>query len=191
MLDDKDKSIVEFYKKNPRESFNAASVELKLHKATVKRRFLDLENNEFIQTLLCVNVSKFNFSHVLSFVEITNPITEKALLNKFNECPLVTTMFSLSGFEYNLVICLVSDKREDLKKFMDVFPISRLDGVKRRNTFPSKESEGFAELPFWIPLSKDPNKPFFEEPTCGKNCEECPIIGKIESDITRDSLDRY
>ncbi len=191
MLDDKDKLIVEYYKLNPRNSFNAASNELKLHKATVKRRFLDLENNDLIQTLLCVNVSKFNFSHALSFVEITSVTTEKALLNKFNECPLVTTMFSLSGFEYNLVICLVSEKREDLTKFMDIFPISRLDGVKRRNTYQTKESKGFADLPFWIPLSPDPQKPFFEEPECGKNCEDCPIVNKIEADLTRGNEDPY
>ncbi len=191
MLDEKDKLIVEHYKINPRDSFNAASNELKLHKATVKRRFEDLENENLIQTFLCVNVSKLNFSHALSFVEIINPTTEKALLNNFNGCPLVTTMFSLSGFEYNIVICLVSDRREDITKFMDTFPISRLDGVKRRNTFPTKESKGFAELPFWIPLSKDPQKPFFKEPECGKNCEDCPIVNKIEADFTIDNEDPY
>ncbi|MHA2247819.1 MAG: Lrp/AsnC family transcriptional regulator [Candidatus Hodarchaeales archaeon] len=189
MLDAKDKSIVEYYKNHPRHSFNAASSELKLHKATVKRRFEELVDKDLIQPLLCVNVSKLNFSHALSFIEIINPTTEKALLNEFTECPLVTTMFSLSGFEYNIVICLVSDRREDLTKFMDTFPISRLEGVKRRNTFPTKESKGFAELPFWIPLSKDPKKPFFEEPECGKNCEDCPIINKIEADFIRDNED--
>ncbi|MHA2225852.1 MAG: Lrp/AsnC family transcriptional regulator [Candidatus Hodarchaeales archaeon] len=180
MLDDKNREIVEFFKRNPRSSFNNAAKELNLAKATVKRRYEILVEKGYINILLTANASKLDFSHALSFIEITNPTTEKAILTHFGKCPMATTMFALSGFEYNLVICLLSKNREDIVKFMDVFPLSRLDGVKRRNTFFMKESEGFVNRPFWIPLSTNEEKPFFGNPSCQLKCETCPIVNEIE-----------
>ncbi len=135
MLDKKDKEIVEHFQKNPCSSFNEASKEVRSAKTTVKRRYDNLNNRNLIKTLLCANVSELNFSHALSFVEIINPATEREVLTVFLGCPLVTTIFSLSGFEYNLVICLVSDQREKIAKFMDAFPLNCLQGVKPHNTF--------------------------------------------------------
>jgi DNA-binding Lrp family transcriptional regulator len=183
MLDDKDRKIVEYFKKNPRSSFNQAAGEINLAKATIKRRFDNLMENDVINVLLTANASKLDFSHALSFIEITQPSAEKAILDTFHACPLVTTMFSLSGFEYNLVICLFSKDRNYITRFMDTFPLSRLDGVKRRNTFFTKETEGFAEKPFWIPLAKDSQKSLFDKPFCNFQCDTCPLINQIEKDF--------
>lgn len=183
MLDKKDKEIIEYFKNNPRSSFNQAAGEINLAKATIKRRFDNLVENDVINVLLTANASKLDFSHALSFVEITQSSTEKAILDTFHSCPLVTTMFSLSGFEYNLVICLFSRDRNYIAQFMDVFPLSRLDGVKRRNTFFTKESEGFVGKPFWIPLAKNSQKTFFDKPFCNYECDSCPLVSEIDKDI--------
>ena len=107
MLDEKDKLIIEHFQKYPRSSFNQAAKALSLAKGTVKARFDDLVNKKLISPGVGLNISQLKFSHALSFIEITNPETEKAILEHFRDCPLVTAMFSVSGFEYNLVVCLV------------------------------------------------------------------------------------
>jgi DNA-binding Lrp family transcriptional regulator len=183
MLDEKDQLIVEYFKQNPRNSFNKAASELKFAKATIKRRFESLVEQGYISIHLTANASKLEFCHALSFLEITNPYTEKAILEHFTKCPLAVQIFSLSGFEYNLVICLLSKKREDLARFMDVFPLSRLNGVKRRNSYFAKESEVFTQKPFWIPLSLNPLKTIFEEPSCGLKCNDCSLISGIEVEL--------
>ena len=142
-------------------------------------------NMPSIAMLLCLNVSNPGFCHGLSFVEITDPETEKAILNEFHSCPLVTTVFSLSGFEYNLVICLVGEKREQIDKFIDVSPLSKLDGVKRRNTFMAKRTEGFTEKPFWIPLSPEPEKTRFDSPWCERKCESCPLVERVKTKLVK------
>ncbi|MFW9780166.1 MAG: Lrp/AsnC family transcriptional regulator [Candidatus Heimdallarchaeota archaeon] len=183
MLDEKDQGIVEYFKRNPRNSFNKAASELKLSKATVKRRFESLVERGYIRIQMTANASKLDFCHALSFVEITNPLTEKAILERFTSCPLAVQIFSLSGFEYNLVVCLLSKKREDLAYFLDVFPLSRLDGVRRKNSYFAKESESFTEKPFWIPLSSNPSKTVFDEPSCHLKCDDCRLISSIETDL--------
>jgi DNA-binding Lrp family transcriptional regulator len=180
MLDERDKKIINYFQKNPRSSFNQAAKDLNLAKGTVKARFDKLDKNKLISPGIGMNVSKLKFSHALSFIEITDPETEKAILAYFDKCPLVMTMFSLSGFEYNLVICLIADKREKINKFIDTFPLSHLPGVKRRNSFFVKESEGFSEKPFWFFFPKATKKNFFEDYECQNKCGSCNVISEIK-----------
>jgi DNA-binding Lrp family transcriptional regulator len=179
MLDERDRKIIDYFQKNPRSSFNQAAKELSLAKGTVKTRFDKLVENKQISPGVGLNVSKLKFSHALSFIEITDPETEKAILTYFDKCPLVMTMFSLSGFEYNLVICLIADKREKITKFIDTFPLSHLPGVKRRNSFFVKESEGFSEKPFWFFFPENTKKNLFGEYECQNKCGACDVISEI------------
>ncbi|MHA2299034.1 MAG: Lrp/AsnC family transcriptional regulator [Candidatus Hodarchaeales archaeon] len=182
-FDEKDRKIAEYFAENPRSSFTQASKSLEWTKTTIKNRHEKLANNEKVKTFLCLNASNAGFCHALSFVEIVDSETEKAILEEFDRCPLITTVFSLSGFEYSLVICLAGEKREDINKFIDVFPLSQLSGVKRRNSYLAKKTEGFAEKPFWIPLSPDPDKGLFKEHWCGLNCESCLLIKNISEKL--------
>jgi DNA-binding Lrp family transcriptional regulator len=179
MLDDKDKKIIAHFQKNPRDSFNQAAKELNLAKGTVKKRFDNLVEKNLISPGVGLNVSKLKFSHALSFIEITDPETEKAILAYFDKCPLVTAMFSLSGFEYNLVICLIADKREKISKFIDAFPLSHLPGVKRRNSFFVKESEGYADKPFWFFFPPTSERKLFEKFKCQNKCGACNVVSDI------------
>ncbi|WP_455139545.1 Lrp/AsnC family transcriptional regulator [Candidatus Hodarchaeum mangrovi] len=180
MLDERDKKIISYFQKNPRSSFNQAAKDLKLAKGTVKARFEKLVESRLISPGIGLNISELKFSHALSFIEITDPETEKAILTYFDKCPLVMTMFSLSGFEYNLVICLISDKRENISKFIDTFPLSHLPGVKRRNSFFVKESEGFAEKPFWSFIPENSKRTFFDKFECQNKCGVCSVISEIK-----------
>lgn len=178
-MDDRDKKIIDYFQKNPRSSYNQAARELNLAKGTVKKRFDNLVEKNLISPGVGLNVNKLNFSHALSFIEITDPETEKAILTYFDKCPLVTAMFSLSGFEYNLVICLIADKREKITKFIDDFPLSHLPGVKRRNSFFVKESEGYADKPFWFFFPPTSEKNLFEKFKCQNKCGACNVISDI------------
>ncbi len=179
MLDERDKKIIGHFQKNPRSSFNQAAKALNFAKGTVKTRFDKLVEKNQISPGIGLNVSKLNFSHALSFIEITEPEIEKAILAYFDKCPLVMTMFSLSGFEYNLVICLIADKREKISKFIDTFPLSHLPGVKRRNSFFVKESEGFSEKPFWFFFPPTAKKILFDDFECQNKCGVCKVISEI------------
>ncbi|MFX0171591.1 MAG: Lrp/AsnC family transcriptional regulator [Candidatus Hodarchaeota archaeon] len=185
MVDDKDKKIIAFFQKNPRESFNQAAKELSLAKGTVKKRFDNLVKMNLISPGVGLNVRQLQFSHALSFIEITDPETEKAILAYFDKCPLVTAMFSLSGFEYNLVICLIADTREKISKFIDAFPLSHLPGIKRRNSFFVKESEGYADKPFWFFFPPTSERKLFQEFKCQNKCGACSVV----SDIIAESED--
>lgn len=184
MIDEKDKLIIEYFQKHPRSSFNQAAKDLSLAKGTVKARYDNLVKLQLFSPGIGLNITKLKFSHALSFIEITNPETEKAILSHFEECPLVTTMFSLSGYEYNLVICLVSDKREKISKFIDNFPLSHLPGIKRRNSFFVKETEGFSEKPFWFFFPPSSNKNIFDQQNCQKQCGACRVVSKITTKVT-------
>ena len=179
MIDKKDKYIIEYFQKNPRSSFNQAAKDLNLAKGTVKTRFDNLVERKLISPGVGLNISELKFSHALSFIEITNPTTEKAILDYFYGCPLVTAIFALSGFEYNLVICLVADSRDKITKFIDTFPLSHLPGVKRRNSFFVKESEGFSDKPFWFFIPEDSDKSFFDDYSCQNKCGTCGVIKNI------------
>ena len=184
MIDEKDKLIIEYFRKHPRSSFNQAAKDLSLAKGTVKARFDDLVEKNLISPGVGLNIAQLKFCHALSFIEITNPDTEQAILEYFQDCPLVTAMFSLSGFEYNLVICLVADTREKISKFIDIFPLSHLPGVKRRNSFFVKETEGFADKPFWFFSPPKSEKNIFENLTCQNRCGVCGVISQIQVDAT-------
>ncbi|UCG03793.1 MAG: Lrp/AsnC family transcriptional regulator [Candidatus Heimdallarchaeota archaeon] len=178
MLDEKDKEIIDHFQKNPRDSFTQAAKELGMAKGTVKRRYDNLVEKRLISEGIGLNLSQLKFSHALSFIEITDPDTEKAILDYFYECPLVTAIFSLSGFEYNIVVCLVADTREKITTFIDTFPLSHLPGVKRRNSFFVKESEGFSEKPFWL-FFPNGSKKIFKQYDCQDKCGACGVIERI------------
>ncbi|UCG89580.1 MAG: Lrp/AsnC family transcriptional regulator [Candidatus Heimdallarchaeota archaeon] len=179
MLDNKDKAIIEYFQKNPRQSFTQAAKDLGMAKGTVQRRYDNLVERKLISEGIGLNLSQLKFSHALSFIEITNPQTEKAILDYFYDCPLVTAIFSLSGFEYNLVICLVADTREKIATFIDTFPLSHLPGVKRRNSFFVKESEGFSDTPFWFFFPNGSNKRIFNQHNCQNKCGVCGVMEQI------------
>ncbi|MHA2052291.1 MAG: Lrp/AsnC family transcriptional regulator [Candidatus Hodarchaeales archaeon] len=183
MLDDKDRKIIEHFQKNPRGSFNQAAKELGFAKGTVKARFDDLVKRNLISPGIGTNIAGLKFHHALSFIEITDPETEKAILEYFQDCPLVTAMFSVSGFEYNIVICLVADEREKITRFIDTFPLSHLPGVKRRNSFFVKESEGFKERPFWFFFPPKSTKNIFGEHKCQNSCGSCDMIVNISAKL--------
>ena len=184
MLDDRDKTIIEYFQKHPRSSFNQAAKDLGLAKGTVKTRYDNLVKENLISPGIGLNIAKLKFSHALSFIEITDPDTEKAILSHFADCPLVTAMFSLSGYEYNLVICLVSDERAKISRFIDNFPLSHLPGIKRRNSFFVKESEGFSEKPFWLFFPPSTDKKLFDQQNCQKQCGACSVIDEITTEVT-------
>ena len=181
MIDDKDKEIINYFQEDPRSSFNRAAEALNLAKGTVKARYDRLVEENLISPGIGLNVSQLKFSHALSFIEITNPETEKAILEYFRDCPLVTAMFSVSGFEYNIVICLVADTREKISKFIDTFPLSNLPGVKRRNSYFIKESEGFSDKPFWLFAPPKSGKNLFEDHTCQNRCGVCGVVSQIQA----------
>ena len=183
MLDEKDKAIIEYFRQNPRNSFTKASEALGMAKGTVKRRYDKLVKKNLISEGIGLNLSQLKFSHALSFIEITNPQTEKAILDYFYDCPLVTAIFSLSGFEYNLVICLVADTREKITTFIDTFPLSHLPGVKRRNSFFVKESEGFSDKPFWLFIPNGSGKKIFKQHDCQDKCGACRVIERISEEV--------
>ncbi len=180
MIDEKDKKIIDYFQKHPRCSFNQAAKDLSYAKGTIKARFDDLEEKNLISPGIGINITQLKFSHALSFIEITNPDTEQAILEYFQDCPLVTAMFSVSGFEYNLVICLVADSREKISKFIDTFPLSHLPGVKRRNSFFVKETEGFADKPFWLFNHPNSVKQLFDDHSCQNRCGACGVISLIQ-----------
>ncbi len=181
MIDEKDKLIIDYFQKHPRSSFNQAAKDLNLAKGTVKTRFDNLKERKLISPGIGLNISQLKFCHALSFIEITDPNTEKAILDYFYDCPLVTSIFSLSGFEYNLVICLIADSRDKITRFIDTFPLSHLPGVKRRNSFFVKESEGFSDKPFWFFVPKDSGKSFFADYSCQNKCGSCGVIKNISA----------
>ncbi|MHA2096493.1 MAG: hypothetical protein ACW98F_17880, partial [Candidatus Hodarchaeales archaeon] len=157
-----------------------AAKDLSLAKGTVKARFDDLVERNLISPGIGLNITGLKFQHALSFIEITDLETEKLILEYFQNCPLVTAMFSVSGFEYNLVICLVADEREKISRFIDAFPLSYLSGVKRRNSFFVKESEGFSEKPFWFFFPPSSDKNIFDQEHCQNGCGACGIISHIK-----------
>ncbi|MFX1286367.1 MAG: Lrp/AsnC family transcriptional regulator [Promethearchaeota archaeon] len=185
MLDDKDRVIIEHFQKNPRSSFTQAAKDLQMAKGTVQRRYERLIKDNLISEGIGLNLSALKFSHALSFIEITDPQTEKAILDYFYDCPLVTAIFSLSGFEYNLVICLVADSREKISTFIDTFPLSHLPGVKRRNSFFVKESEGFSDKPFWLFIPNGSGKKLFKQHECQDKCGTCGVIKRISQAVEK------
>lgn len=185
MLDEKDKAIIDYFQRNPRESFTQAAKDLSMAKGTVIRRYSNLIEKKLISEGIGLNLSSLKFSHALSFIEITDPKTEKAILDYFYDCPLVTAIFSLSGFEYNLVICLVADTREKISTFIDTFPLSHLPGVKRRNSFFVKESEGFSDKPFWLFIPNGSGKKLFKQHDCQDKCGVCGVIERISEEVRK------
>ncbi len=185
MLDKKDKAIIDFFQRNPRESFTQAAKALSMAKGTVKRRYDNLVEKKMISEGIGLNLSQLKFSHALSFIEITDPQTEKAILDYFYDCPLVTAIFSLSGFEYNLVVCLVADTREKIATFIDTFPLSHLPGVKRRNSFFVKESEGFSDKPFWLFIPNGSGKKIFKQHDCQDKCGACGVMERITEETVK------
>ncbi|MFX1249771.1 MAG: Lrp/AsnC family transcriptional regulator [Promethearchaeota archaeon] len=184
MIDEVDKKLIEYFQANPRKSYTKAAEDLGVAKGTVKRRYDRLVRDNLISPGIGLNISQLKFCHALSFLEITDPHTEQAILDYFYDCPLVTAIFSVSGFEYNLVICLVADAREKINKFVDTFPLSHLPGVKRRNSFFVKESEGFSDKPFWVFFPQDSNKQIFNQHECQHKCGACGVIEHITEEIS-------
>ncbi|MHA1167783.1 MAG: hypothetical protein ACTSP4_09845 [Candidatus Hodarchaeales archaeon] len=193
MLDDKDRKILKYFAKYPRESFSKAlkylekqKPQLIKSKTTIKKRFDKLVAEKKAMPLLCLNFTNIGFSHGISFIDITNADVEKAILKVFKDCPIISTILVPSGFEYDLIFCLVAEKREYIDTFMDVFPLSQFDSVKRMNSFLVKSSEGFSDMPFWVPLSPESKKFILDEPWCGRKCGTCPLIDKVKEELGQD-----
>jgi hypothetical protein len=139
----------------------------------VSKRLKKLEKDEYIKYKVAININKYNVAHSIMLIETKDSKSRTEIINKFSSCPIVESIFDIVGWEYHLLICLVSPDQRLLNNFMTYCPINFLPGIKRSITLPTMMDNA---TPTFIPISFKSSKGCGT--VCSKDCDrygtECP-----------------
>ncbi len=154
---------------NPRANLSTIARELNISVTAVSKRLKRLEKNDFIKYKVAINLNKYNVSHSIMLIETEDSQTRAEIIQKFSSCPLVANIFDIVGWEYHLLLCLVSPDQHLLNNFMNYCPINFLKGVKRTITLPTMLNNF---KPTYIPICANTNE------GCGMDCSKlCKLHG--------------
>ena len=172
-LSDRDYELLCVLMDNPRANLSKIARELNISVTAVSKRLKKLEKNDFIKYKVAINLNKYNVSHSIMLIETADNKSRAEIIQKFSSCPLVANIFDIVGWDYHLMLCLVSPDQRLLNNFMNYCPINFLKGIKRSITLPTMLNN---YKPTFIPVCFD------NKEGCGTNCatdcerfkRECP-----------------
>ena len=170
-LNDRDYELLCVLMDNPRANLSTIARELNISVTAVSKRLKRLENNDFIKYKVAINLNKYNVSHSIMLIETVNSKIRAEIIQKFTSCPLVANIFDIVGWEYHLMLCLVSPDQRLLNNFMNYCPINFIKGIKRSITLPTIINNF---KPTFIPVS------FNKNPGCGMDCAKLCKRHKID-----------
>ena len=169
-LDDRDYKLINILIENPRASLSSIAKELEISVTAVSKRLKKLENEDFIKYKVAINLNKYNVAHSMMLVETQDSKSRAEIIQKFSSCPIVDNIFDIIGWEFHLLLCLVSPDQRLLNNFMTYCPINFLPGIKRSITLPTMLNNF---KPTFIPVSFNNSK------GCGTVCaNQCERYGK-------------
>ncbi|MFW9930368.1 MAG: Lrp/AsnC family transcriptional regulator [Candidatus Thorarchaeota archaeon] len=170
-MDNRDQQIIDLLIENPRISLTELAKNLKLSVTAISKRMKKLEQENFIQFSVLINVNKFKLTQAMLLIEVSDARTRLEIIKRFSDCPLVMNIYDVAGWDYQLLFLCASHDQVLLNNFMSYCPVRFIEGVKKvisKNIMMNEFSDRL------IPLSK--NK-YFKTGSCGENClEKCEMI---------------
>ena len=169
-LSDRDYELLCILMDNPRANLSKIARELNISVTAVSKRLKKLENNDFIKYKVAINLNKYNVSHSIMLIETADSKCRAEIIQKFSSCPLVANIFDIVGWEYHLLLCLVSPDQRLLNNFINYCPINFLPGIKRSLILPTMINN---YRPTYIPVC------FNKKEGCGTDCaKDCDRYGR-------------
>jgi DNA-binding Lrp family transcriptional regulator len=176
-MDDRDNHLLELLVEDPRRSLTSLAKNMNLSVTAVSKRLRKLENENYIKFEVSINLQKFKIfkmTHAIMFIETKDAKSRAEVIDRFSQCPLVENIFDIVGFEFHLLVCLVSPDSNLLANFMTYCPIRYLDGVKRANCYYSMID---THRSCFLPITKYKSK---NMQTCGTDCsKDCSRYKKL------------
>ena len=163
-MDDRDNLLVDLLVKDPRSSLSALAQSMGISVTAVSKRLKKLEDDGYIRFEVSVNIQKFKLSHAIMLIETKDALSRAEIIERYASCPLVDKIFDIIGFEYHLLVCLISPDPALMANFMTYCPIRYMDGIKRINGFNSLID---THKPFFLPIKKKNSE---EKSGCEINC---------------------
>ena len=172
-ISDRDYQLLCILMENPRANLSKIARELNISVTAVSKRLKRLEKNDFIKYKVAINLKKYNVSHSIMLIETIDSKSRAEIIQKFSSCPVVANIFDIIGWDYHLMMCLISADQRLLNNFMNYCPINFLRGFKRTITLPTMINN---YNPTYIPVC------FESKEGCGNDCandcdrykSECP-----------------
>lgn len=164
-LSERDYELLCILMEDPRANLSKIARELNISVTAVSKRLKRLEKNDIIKYKVAINLNKYNVAHSIMLIETVDSKSRAEIIQKFSSCPVVANIFDIVGWEYHLLLCLVSPNQRLLNNFMNYCPVHFLDGIKRSITLPTMLNN---YKPTYIPVC------FNSKKGCGTNCsKEC------------------
>jgi DNA-binding Lrp family transcriptional regulator len=152
ILDDLDRKIIEFLKKDSRASFRKIAKQTGVSVDTVTRRYQKLEKNNVIQPTITVNLCKLGYEALIFFgLKVTSQNVLRKITDRVATIPDVTAVMETTG-EYDLMVnAFVRNIAHTFKVGED---ISKVPGVRRVSIDQFKllswsPSDGVYPPPIW------------------------------------------
>ena len=134
-LDDRDYKLIKLLTANPKASLSVLAQELGISLTAVSKRIKKLEEEEIIQYNICINVQKIKMAHKTILIETTDSKSRNELIRNFSACPLVYQIYDIVGWDYHLMLHLISEDESLLNNFVTYCPISYFEGIKKIESF--------------------------------------------------------
>ena len=163
-MDDRDNILVDLLVKDPRSSLSSLAQKMGISVTAVSKRLKKLEDEGYIKFEVSVNIQKFKMSHAIMLIETKDAPSRAEVIERYSACPLVDKIFDIIGFEYHLLVCLISPDPALMANFMSYCPIRYMVGIKRVNAYNSLID---SQRPFFLPIKKQTKG---ENPGCTTNC---------------------
>ncbi len=128
-LDDLDMKILEEFGKNPRASFREIGRKLKVHTATVIRRFNKLiDDGIILGTCVKINFEKLGFMSSAWLMLNVDLTKKKKILNFIKKEKRVVKAYEITG-SFDIAIEVIVKDVKELKEIIE--KVAGVDGVKR------------------------------------------------------------
>lgn len=189
-LDDRDYKLIKLLTANPKASLAVLAQELGISLTAVSKRIKKLEEEEIIQYNICINVQKIKMTHKTILIETQDSKTRNELIKNFSNCPLVYQIYDIVGWDFHLMLHLISEDETLLNNFVTYCPISYFEGIKRIESFSTMLDPSVSTFIPLVTKKSDLNV------TCGMNCSTdcdrfkngCPGCPAHEYSINNDNI---
>jgi DNA-binding Lrp family transcriptional regulator len=133
ILDDIDKKIISFLKKNGRMSFKDIARQLKLSDGTIRFRTKRLIDNNILKISALINPFAFDTSIITLIGMKLEKRTHEKTMKIISKLKGVVSVINATG-EFDLLVEVFTSSRKELNKFL-IEDLFKIDGIQATETF--------------------------------------------------------
>jgi len=134
-LSEKDLVLIKNLEGSCKVNYKQVADKLGISHTAVKKRLTRIVSRGYASLSVSLNLRKLGFILALLFLEVATDEYLSKLLDKFNECPRIISMFKVMG-EYNLVALIYAEDPGVLDSILGSCMLRTMKGIRKSKVIP-------------------------------------------------------